>query len=741
MPRTLLKWRMACVALMAAEPLLSAQAADPVPGCPQTQPVQSSVPDIAARYSSDDNPLIYIDADRAISQINAISTFSGNVKLRRGSVSIGADTLTYDRADNHVDAQGNISLQNEAGDIVKTPILKYRLDQQTGYTGSAQFHLADNGARGEAKSIRFNGKKGLVLDDMRYTTCPAGHDDWLLSGSHLDLDRITGVGTAHNVVLRFMHVPILYSPYFSFPLTDQRKTGFLAPRFGNSTTLGTFLAAPYYVNIAPNYDATITPRIMSRRGFQLQNELRYLGSGYSGTAELEYLPHDQVTGDSRAGAFLKHNQILSPYWSGSADLEWVSDQTYFADLNENTAFSSQTYLPRLVQLVYGGPVWQFATLMSDYQTIDPTIPASDQPYKQLPEFQLSGSSPSPPDSLHLQLNSEWDYFERSSSVVGQRLDVNPSISLPLRNSYAFFIPKAGVRYTGYDLKGNGVADPADTTPQRTLPIYSLDSGLQFDRRATWSRTAYTQTLEPRIYYLYIPYRNQDALPLFDAGQPEFSFDNLFRENRFIGADRVGDADQTVLAVSSRFLEENSGIERLRLSIGKIVYFRDPKIVLPESLASSPAAVAADSVGEVRARLAPDWYMRSGLQWDSHQDTNQKGEFLVQYHPAKDRIVNIGYRYTRDQEAQSDVSAQWPLSGRWTGLARWNYSLLDNRTLQGYVGLQYRSCCWALQAIKQHRILPGGTIDNSIVFQLELTGLGNLGTPVESPLRQGRFMFQ
>ncbi len=741
MPRTLLKWRMACVALLAAEPLISTQAADPVPGCPLPQSVQPAPTGTSGHYLSKENPLIYIDSDRAITQINAASTFSGHVTMRRSGISIGADTLTYNPTDNHIDAQGNITLQNSQGDIVKTPILKYRLDQQTGYTGSAQFHLGDNSARGEAKSIHLVGQQGLVLDDMRYTTCPPGHDDWLLSGSRLDLNRTTGVGTAHNVVLRFMHVPILYSPYFSFPLTDQRKTGFLAPRFGNSTTLGTFLAAPYYVNIAPNYDATITPRIMSKRGFQLQNELRYLGQGYSGTADLEYLPHDQVTGDSRSAAFLKHDQTFSPYWSGSADLEWVSDQTYFADLNENTAFSSQTYLPRLVQLLYGGPIWQFATRVSDYQTIDPTIPAADQPYKQLPEIQLSGSSPSLPNSLHLQLNSEWDYFERSASVVGQRLDVNPSVSLPLRNSYAFFIPKAGVRYTGYDLSGNGVAAPTDTTPQRTLPIYSLDTGMEFDRPLTFSHAAYTQTLEPRLYYLYIPYRNQDALPLFDAGQPEFSFDNLFRENRFIGADRIGDADQTVLAVSSRFLEQNTGVERLRLSIGKIFYFRDPLVTLPASLASSPAAAAADSVGEVRARLDSDWYMRSGLQWDSHQNTNQKGEFLFQYRPESDRIINIGYRYTRDQEAQSDISTQWPMSGRWTGLARWNYSLLDNRTLQGYVGVQYRSCCWALQLIKQHRILPGGTIDNSVVFQLELTGLGNLGTPVDSPLRQGQFIFQ
>jgi len=730
---------MACVALLAAEPLFLAQAADSVPGCPQIQPAKTFVPSVTRQYLNSQNPLIYIDADHTRTQLNTSSMFTGNVRLRRGDTSIGADTLTYNQAENRVEAQGNITLQNDAGDIVNTPALNYHLDQQTGDTGSARFHLAGNAARGEAKTIRFNGKNGLELWGMRYTTCPPNHDDWMLSGSHLDLDKNTGVGTARNVTLRFMHVPILYSPYFSFPLTDQRKSGFLAPRFGNSTTLGTFLSAPYYVNIAPNYDATFTPRIMSKRGFQLQNELRYLGADYSGTVDLEYLPHDQITGQSRSAAFLKHSQTLSPYWSGSADLEWVSDKTYFADLNEDTAFSSQTYLPRIIQLGYSGPVWQFGAGVSDYQIIDLTIPTSDRPYKRLPQLLLSADTPSPPNSLHLQLDSEWDYFQRSASVVGQRLDINPSMSLPLRNPYAFFIPKVGVRYTGYNLSGNGVAAPAATSLQRTLPIYSLDTGLAFERPSIWSHTTYTQTLEPRLYYLYVPYKNQDALPLFDTGEPDFSFDNLFRENRFVGADRVSDANQTVLAVSSRFLEANTGIERLRLSVGKIFYFRDPLITLPAPLATSPGA-AADSVGEVRALLMPDWYLRSGLQWDSHNYTNQRGNFLVQYHPANDRIINMGYRYTRDQEGQSDVSAQWPLGARWTGLVRWNYSLLDDRTLQAYVGLQYRSCCWAFRVLKQHRILPTGTIDNSVVFQLELTGLGNLGTPVESPLQQGKFIF-
>ncbi|MHB8426550.1 MAG: LPS-assembly protein LptD [Acidiferrobacterales bacterium] len=712
-----------------------------MPGCPQIPAPEAGISSAVRSPSGASETLVYIDADRAIARLNKTSTFAGNVGLRRGNICIGADKLTYDSRTSQVHAAGHITLRSDGGDIIHTPILNYSLDKESGYTSKARFHIASNGARGKAKTIRLTGNNQLQLDDMRYTTCPPGNEDWLLSGTRLDLDKATSVGTAHNVTLRFMHVPILYVPYFSFPLSDKRKSGFLAPSFGTSTTLGTFISAPYYFNLAPNYDLTLTPDLMTKHGLQLRNQFRYLGSDYSGNAQLEYLPHDQTTGTDRGAAFLNHNQTFSPYWSASANLGWVSDQSYFTELDQGTTYATQTYLPRQLQLGYGGPIWQFGGALTGYQNLDPTIPTIDQPYEQLPQLWISASSPSPPNSPHLHLRGEWDYFQRSDSVVGQRLDVRPDISLPLRNSYAFFIPKVQFRYTGYVLSGNGVPPPVNSDPQRTLPTYSVDTGLEFERSLNLDHTAYTQTLEPRLFYLYVPYRNQSTLPLFDAGAPDFSFDNLFRDNRFVGADRVGDADRFVFALTSKFLETNTGIQRLRLSVGRIVNIRQPLITLPPPFASTAAAASANTVGVIRARLSQDWYLRSGLEWDSHGNTNQQGDFLVQYHPSRYSIVNVGYRYSRGQELQSDVSAQWPLSSRWTGLARWNYSQFDHRTLQGYVGLQYRSCCWAIRIVKQDLLLATGVSDNAVVFELELTGLGKLGTPMQDPLQQGNFIFQ
>ena len=741
MPRTPLKWCMACVALLAAEPLFGAQITGSTSGCAATAQPGTHAPANVPSSPDTTNPLVYINADQAMARPDGTGTFTGNVTLRRGKLCIGADTLTFNRNTGQVHARGNIILRNRSGDVINTPILNYSLQKESGNTGFASFQFAHYHARGTTKSIKLTGNNQLQLDDMRYTTCPPGNEDWVLSGSRLDLDRTTSVGTGRNMVLRFMHVPILYLPIFSFPLTDQRKSGFLPPSFGTSTTLGTFISAPYYFNLAPNYDLTVTPRIMSKHGLQLQNEFRYLGSDYSGTAQIEYLPHDQTTGTDRGAVFLNHNQTLSPYWSAYANLGWVSDQSYLTDMEEGTYYATQTYLPRLLQMTYGGPVWQFGGALSGYQNLDPTIPVTDQPYSQLPELWVSAGSPGASNSPHLQLRGEWDYFQRSESVVGQRLDVRPGISLPLRNSYAYFIPKAQLRYTSYDLSANGVAPPADATPQRTIPVFSVDTGLQFDRSLRISGTHYTQTLEPRLFYLYVPYRNQNALPLFDTGEPDFSFDGLFRDNRFVGADRVGDADRFVVALTSRYLETDTGIQRLRLSIGRIVNIRQPIITLPPTIAVSTAAASANSVAVMRARLTQDWYLRTGLEWDSHGDANEQGDFLVQYHPSSSSIVNVGYRYSRGQQLQSDVSAEWPLSSRWTGLARWNYSQFYHRTLQGYFGVQYRSCCWAIRIVKQDLILASGVSDNAIVFELQLTGLGKLGTPMQNPLQQGQFIFQ
>ncbi len=706
--------------------------ADDGRSCPEIKP-PATPPAGAARKPAPDAP-IRIQADRAVSQGEELMIFTGHVELRRGELHVDADELRYDKTRNTLEASGNTRLRNDAGDEFLAPRLHYWLDTESGASDTAGFRLGRNNARGNAGQVNFRDGNRLEMQEARYTTCPPGQDDWFLKAGRIELEKDGATGRARDVVLEFMQVPVFYFPYFSFPLSDARQSGFLVPRFGYGNKLGFVAAAPYYLNLAPNYDATLTPRYMSRRGLQLQGEFRFLGPGSSGLAEAEYLPNDDQTGNYRAAGHLSFSQYLSPYWQAGTELQWASDINYFIDLGDTTRITSRTHLPRIAQLNYGDANWRFGARAAGYQTLDATIPINDRPYRQLPQLTLSGYFPGAPGGLHYQLDSEWVYFDRSTGLTGSRLDLQPMVSLPLRTSYSFFIPKLGLRYTAYDLSG-----AAEENPSRSLPIASLDSGLIFERRGLlWGGAAHTQTLEPRLFYVRIPHEDQDSLPVFDTALPDFSFYNLFRENRFIGGDRVGDANQATLALTSRVLNEASGAERLRVSLGEVFYFSDRQVNLP---AGRVEPSRSNTVGEVQTLLAPAWYLRGGLEWDNTEHATARGSAYLHYRPAKDKILNLGYRYDRDLQEQVDISGHWPLATGWTGQARWNYSLPDERTLQTYAGLSYSTCCWAVRVGAQRRILPDGSTDNSILFEIELTGLAKLGKPSESPLAQGRFIFE
>ena len=552
-----------------------------------------------------------------------------------------------------------------------------------------------------------------------------------------------------------MQVPIFYSPYMSFPITDARKTGVLAPQAGHSSNSGFFLNVPYYFNLAPNYDDTLTLRVLTQRGPQALNEFRYLGPSFAGKLNLEYLPSDRTTNTDREALFFRHTQTLSPLWSASADIRWVSDNSYFIDLGTTATDSAQTHLPRSLRLDYGGSVWRFSARAFTYQTLDSEILPADQPYQRLPQLVLTADSPSGPNRLHSMLESEWVNFHRSiytpdvpgviePPYAGQRLDLQPSVSLPLRTAYLYFTPKAAYRYTSWRLNLNADVDNInpDESPVRGLPIYSLDSGLALEREGQVGGQAYTQTLEPRIYYVYIPYKNQDSLPVFDSAVPVFDFYNFFRENRFTGADRVGDANQATFAITSRFLLPGSGSEQARVSLGQVQYFADQQVNLPPGTVTE---TTSDTIGEIYARLGQPWYLRSSMQWDNKVHETRNSSFYLHYRPKVDRIVNLGWRYnnsiTSDSAKQFDISAQWPLSTSWIGVARWNYSLPESRTIQAYAGLQFTSCCWAFRTIARHRLQPDGSVDNSVFVELELSGFAKMGETEETPLKQGQFIFE
>lgn len=749
MPSKFLSRRLLCAAILAAigSPAVAAALLDRVKtvrplSCPETEGIAMPASSLTEEDSKDERVHVY--ADRVDATLDESARFSGNVELRRGNLHLFADELFYNQADNHLDAKGHIHLRKDDGETLLAPLLRYDLDTERGYSEDAQFQFAGSAGRGAAGRIHFEGRDRLQLESVRYTTCPPGRDDWFLKASRLTLDKTEQIGTARNASVTFMRVPIFYSPYLSFPLSDVRKTGLLAPHIGHSSNSGFFLSVPYYFNLAPNYDDTLTARVIEKRGLQLLNEFRYLGSNFSSNLDLEYLPSDRMSKSDREALFFSYVHSFSPLWSLTSDIQWVSDSSYFIDLGRGGAESSHTHLPRYLSLDYSGKIWRFSARAHTYQTLDTTIPIAEQPYQRLPQLLLRADSPSGPNRLHSAFEGEWVNFYRPGDPnqpgASQRLDLIPSISLPLRTSYLYFTPKLAYRYTSWRLDTASGNESLD----RTLPIYSLDSGLVLERNDKIYGKTYTQTLEPRAYYVYIPYKNQDSLPVFDAALPTFSFANFFRENRFVGADRVGDANQLTTAVTSRFLLAD-GIEQARVSLGQVSYFADQRVNLPPG---TRIQTRSDLIAEVSARLGRSWYLRSGLQWDTQEGDTRKSSLYAHYRPADDRIVNLGYRYTDNPPASielpeelADFSVQWPLTSRWTGVARWNYSLPESRTVQAYAGLQYASCCWAVRLAGRHRLQPDGTVENSWQFEFELSGFAKMGETEEAPLKQGQFIFE
>jgi LPS-assembly protein len=669
-----------------------------------------------------------------------VSEFTGDVELRRDGQSLSADYLRHDKSSSMVDATGNVTFKEASGLNYQTQETHINLESRIGHAGSGSFRFEDGSARGDAGRIDFEGPDHTRLTRVRYTTCAPGQDDWFLKIRELDLDTEEDIGRARHASLNFLGVPVFYLPYLSFPISDERKSGFLIPRVGRSDNRGTEISAPYYLNLAPHYDDTLTPRYLSKRGWQLQNEFRYLSQRSEGNLDLEALPNDRLENrdDRAAGAYL-HKHVFDSRWSGNVDVRAVSDKQYFEDFGDNLGITSQTHLPQNAQVDYHGPLWNFSARAADYQTIDPTIAPADRPYARLPQINLTLNRPMQPNRVNYYFETEAVNFDRSVGVTGGRLNLSPAVALPLSNSYGFVTPRLGVRHISYSL-----ASAPDETPSVTRGVFSLDSGLVFERDSRWGERLYAQTLEPRLYYLYIPAKNQDSLPNFDTALPEFTFFNLFRDNRFSGGDRISDANQLTAAVTTRFIDDENGTERGRASLGRIYYFADREVNLP---ASTGSAAGSDIVGEATATLASHWHARSSVQWNRDDSRAEKYSVYLQYNPAKDRIVNLGKRFSRDELEQTDISTEWPLATRWTLRAHSLYSQRDNRNVESFAGVEYNACCWALRVIVGRRLIydtdnnNAASQNNSIMFELELTGLSKLGHVPDSPLRESVFSFQ
>lgn len=677
-------------------------------------------------------------ADDANTEAGPVYVLTGNAIVERAGSRVQADRIRYDEAKQQVHAEGNVRL-DQADLRVTGTRATLQLDSDQGDIDEVRYAMPSRHARGTAQSAHQESKTLRSFEQASYTTCDETSEAWKLNARKVSLDHAEGFGTARHAWLEIADMPVLYMPYISFPIDDRRKSGLLVPRIGQSSNTGAETSLPYYWNIAPNYDATLTPRIMSKRGVQLQSEFRYLQANHSGEVGLEYLPSDSEYNDQDR-SFFSIDASGRPLQRLRTSLvgEHVSDDDYFNDLGTSLEVSSNTHLKRQAQALYNGDGWDLTGRVQDFQTIDSSIPDSRHPYRRLPQVLFSANPLSQPYGLNFTLDSEAVQFDHDDNLTGTRLDLLPKVSLPLGSAAWYVTPALGARYTQYTLDDASRFGFGDS-PDRTTPIASLDSGLFFERNTSIFGKQLMQTLEPRAFYLRVPHTDQTDLPIFDTGLTDFSFQQLFVDNRFNGADRMGDADQLTLAATSRWLDPTTGTQHVSFSLGEILYFRDREVTLPGQTVANKST--SNLVSELDVRLSQTWKTVAGIEWDPNETKTERSSFRVQYQPDDRHLFNVAYRYRSGDLEQIDTSALWHFTPRWHGVMRWNYSLPDSTLLETLGGLEYESCCWIGRVLGRSYISDTDTDpqierNNAIMLELELKGLTSIGDPIESLLKNG-----
>ncbi|WP_081987152.1 LPS assembly protein LptD [Methylotenera sp. G11] len=731
---------------------------------------------------------IVIDGEKLELQLDRKMRALGNASIHQNKQDIFADRLEYDMLNDELHAVGNVRIQSDNTKIVG-PELRMQLSENIGemhnasismtppakpvaqkrntvssetfarrlgdlqsqqigsddtYTSATGLPVSDystnasnnpislnttirsSKARGDAESVLFEGEDKKRLLGARYTTCDAGVDDWYIKASEISLNDYTESGSAKNARIEFKGVPLLYTPWISFSFNDQRKSGFLSPTIGSTSRSGFEALVPYYWNIAPNMDATLAARALSKRGVQLQGEFRYMEDNYAGISNLEYLPTDSLSNETRYYANLKHQHKFGNGWSAGYSLEKVSDDQYFSEMSTRIVTTSRVNLPQQFNVDYVDDTWRFNAIAQKFQTLKQDA----YPYERLPQMTLVGNKYY--DNVNANLYSQLSVFDINKNaplnsitgqprVTGVRSTIYPSISIPMSRTYGYVTPKLGIHYTSYSLND----DPNNQSSyQRTLPIFSLDSGLYFDRDFKIASRGYSQTLEPRLFYVYIPERDQSNIPIFDSSLADLNFSSLFSENQFVGNDRINNANQLSFALTSRFIESSTGTQRLSASIGQRYYFADQKVTLPGVEARKNNS--SDIIAGISAQLRTSWIVDAFWQYNTDNSNSVRSTISGRYNPEPGKVLNLSYSYRQDSIDQSDISAQWPLGKGWYGIGRANYSFRESRIIETIGGLEYDAGCWQARSVIQRVSTATAEANYALFFQLELGGLASIG---------------
>ena len=723
---------------------------------------------------------VVINGDKLELHLDRKMRAIGNASISRGKQSIQGDVIDYDMQNDELYAKGNailnlgdsqlsgselhMQLSTSIGEIRDASITMLKtvrhsnnfstsqtqpIDGRSDYTitGTAtdsnqsptseiiQLALSSSQvnsskARGDAKTILFEGQDKKRLKDARYTTCEVGVDDWYIKTKELELNNLTESGVAKNAYIEIKGVPVLYTPWIGFSYSNQRKSGLLSPTYGTTSKNGLEISVPFYWNISPDMDATLTTRTLSKRGIQLQGEFRYLEEKFSGIDSLEYLPSDNQSGENRYYASLKHQHNLGSGWSAGYSLEKVSDDQYFSDLSTRIVTTSRINLPQQFNIDYANETWRFNGVAQKFQTLDNL----SYPYERLPQMTLTGSKYF--GDVNANLYTQLVAFDSNINdpvvkPTGSRLTLYPSISLPINQSYGYITPKIGIHHTSYNLNNNP-NNPG--SQQRTLPIASIDGGLFFDRDFKISNRAYTQTIEPRLFYAYIPNTKQTDIPIFDSSTSDLNFSTLFRENQYTGNDRINNANQLSLALTTRLIESDTGIQRLSASVGQRYYFADQKVTLNNTEIVRENNTSDIVVG-LTTYLKTNWNVNAFWQYNTTDSTSTRTTLASRFSPEPGKALNLSYTYRQNTSStnesnginQFDFSGQWPLGQGWYGIGRANYSIEDKHIIETLAGVEYNAGCWQTRTVIQRVSTATASATYALFFQIELGGLASIGT--------------
>jgi LPS-assembly protein len=805
------------------EKLTAAQLAETSPYCSGTyvEPIRPGMDD---KTKMADAPMFVGAKASRYQQEEQVATLAGDVVLRQGSMQVEAEEASLHQAENRGELNGNVRLRQN-GALIVGDHADLQIDTGEAKVDNVEYVMQKSHIRGSALYAKRGENAIIRLKDGTYTTCEPSSNAWELKGNNITLNPATGFGTATNATLRVKDIPIFYTPYIYFPIDDRRQSGFLPPSIASGSKTGLMLVTPYYFNLAPNYDATLYPRYMSKRGLLMEGEFRYLtqtSEGQFGGAYLNDTDNERAlqtdAKDTRWMINWQHKGGLDSRLVTQVDYTDISDPYYFQDLeSDQIGIQRRDFINQQGSLTWRGDTY---TARFNVQAFKLATVADITPYNRLPQITFNGALPYHPGGLNFSYETEAVRFDRNletgnfvdqnglatpqldtnvtglARANGDRLNLAPAISLPLNWTYGFIKPTLKYVYTQYDLsldnqgKDELVSTANLTSPtretfnssqERAVPIFSVDSGLYFDRNTEWFGKNYRQTLEPRLFYLYVPDKDQNDIPIFDSGESTFNYASLFRDNRFVGSDRIGDENKLSLGITNRWIEDN-GFERQRFSIGQAMYFADRKVQLPgidyQTRADATSSVSPYAL-EYEYHFNRDWRASSDFNWDPDSRKTRSGSAMMHYQPedSPGTIINAGYRYRNDlvrydqttgkwsvgggdygtpgtpgfvkdyyKIQQHDFSVIWPIVPQWSAISRWQYDYNRNRTLEAFGGFEYDNCCWKVRLISRYwvdydeisQLAPQNEQgDHGIFLQVVLKGLGGVtGAKVDSFLNKG-----